>query len=64
MKDSSEKPDVFIKLLTKGISYIELIKLVNMVVIFMVCISKDYWFKSVFSMCKKKTLPSINYDLH
>ena len=36
------------------ISYIELSKLVNMVVIFIVSISKDYWFKFAFSRCKKK----------
>ena len=47
------KPDGFIKLLTKRIIYIELNKLVNMVAIFMVAISKDYWFKSGFSKYKK-----------
>ena len=43
MKNSKEKHDDFIKLLTKRIICIELNKLVNVIIIFMVSISKDYW---------------------
>ena len=57
-----EKPENFIKLLTERISYIELSKLVSMVVI--------WWFLSEriigLNLCflgVRKTFPSINYDL-
>ena len=59
MKHYIEKPEDFMKLLTKRISYIELRKLVSMVVILWFLSEKNYWFKSVFSSCKKNFFNSL-----
>ena len=57
LKNSTVKPDGFIKLFTKRISYIGPSELVNMVIIFMVSNLKNYWSTSVFPGYKE-TFPS------
>ena len=53
LKNSTGKPDGFIKLFTKRISYIGPSELVNMVIIFMVSSLENYWSTSVFSRYKE-----------
>ena len=59
LKNSTGKPDGFIKLFTKRsyVSYIGPSELVNMVIIFMVSNLKNYWSTSVFPRYKE-TFPS------